>query len=81
MTPTTIGAIGVAVLLVAFVLNLLKQLQEDSSLYLIMNFVGAGAAAWYAVATRATPFIVLECVWAIFALIKLLTATRKGSSV
>ncbi len=81
MTPSMIGTFGVALLLIAFILNLLKRLPEDGPLYLSMNFVGAAAAAWYAFASGAIPFIVLEVVWASSALIRLIFRKRKGSSL
>ena len=39
-----IGSIGVALLLVAFVLNLAKRLPSSAATYTVLNFVGAGLA-------------------------------------
>ena len=74
-----VGSIGVGLLLVAFVLNLVNVVSEHSSLYLLMNLVGAFLAAYYALATGSYPFVVLEIVWGMAALIRLLLNIKKGS--
>jgi hypothetical protein len=73
------GSIGVGLLLVAFVLNLLKLLSESSRPYLAMNLIGAGLAAWYALAGGSIPFVILETVWGLAALIRLIATIKKGS--
>lgn len=78
MSPVLIGSLGVAVLLIAFVLNLMRKVTERSALYLLLNFVGAGLAAWYAWHDRIIPFVVLEAVWGITALVRLLIGLRKS---
>ena len=79
MSDLLIGSIGVALLLVAFGLNLIKKLSESSPLYLAMNAVGAGMSAWYALAGRIIPFVILELVWALSAVIRLAIVIKKGS--
>ena len=74
MPPVVIGTVGVALLLVAFGLNILGVLSERGRTYLIMNILGAGLAAWYAWSGRQIPFLVLEGTWAMAALVRL-TAT------
>ena len=76
---TIVGSIGVGLLLVAFVLNLLKVVSEDSPLYLLMNMVGALLAAYYAMASGSYPFVILELVWGMAALIRLILNIKKGS--
>lgn len=65
------GIIGVTLLLVAFGLNLIKRLAENHPLYLLMNLLGAGLAAVYALQTSALPFLILESVWGGFAAVRL----------
>lgn len=72
MTPELVGSIGVGILLLAFVLNLLKRLSEDSIIYLSLNLVGAGLAAIYAFDSGSVPFVVLELAWALTALVRLI---------
>jgi len=76
-----VGSTGVGLLLLAFALNLLKIVTENSKLYLLMNFIGAGMAAMYAFNGNIIPFVILELVWAGTALIKLLLIIKKGSQV
>ena len=77
-----IGSIGVGILLLAFVLNILRVFSERHPVYLLMNVVGSGLAAWYAWAEYNLPFIVLEIVWGGVALVRLvLILTKKDSRV
>ena len=72
MDPATlIGSVGVALLLVAFILNLLKLLQADTRLYIGLNFVGAALACYSSYLIDFVPFVVLEGVWAAAALFAL----------
>lgn len=73
------GSIGVGLLLLAFVLNLAKILSESDWKYLAMNLIGAGLAAWYAFAGGSIPFVILEAVWGLAALIRLISTIKKGS--
>lgn len=78
MTPLMTGSLGVALLLVAFVLNLAGYLNERGPVYLMMNFVGAGLACVYAWEGRIIPFVILEIVWGLSALVQLIISIRKG---
>jgi hypothetical protein len=64
LTATLIGTIGVALLLVAFLLNLLKLLRADDYSYMLLNLTGAGLACWSSVMIRFMPFVALEGAWA-----------------
>jgi len=57
------GFIGVAVLLVAYFLNLRDILKKDSPAYLVLNFAGAGIACFASVLLKYLPFIILEGCW------------------
>ena len=58
-----IGAIGVALLLAAFLLNLVKLLRADSAAYSALNLVGAALACYSSYLIDFLPFVVLEGVW------------------
>ena len=58
-----IGAIGVALLLAAFLLNLLKALRADGYSYSALNLVGAALACYSSYLIDFMPFVVLEGVW------------------
>ncbi len=77
MAPMIVGSCGVGLLLLAFVLNLTRRLTEDNPAYLFMNVLGAGMAAWYALAGGVIPFVVLEIVWGGAALVRLVQALRR----
>ena len=62
-----IGTVGVALLLGAFVLNLLKLMRADGYAYTLLNLVGAALACYSSYLIDFMPFIVLEGVWAIAA--------------
>jgi len=80
MSPLVIGSIGVGILLLAFVLNILKRLDENSPAYLAMNIAGAVLSGWYALTSDIIPFVVLETVWAGAALVRLVLVLSKKSS-
>jgi hypothetical protein len=58
-----IGTIGVSILLMAFLLNLLKKISQDSLTYILLNLVGAAIACFASVLLKYWPFIILEGVW------------------
>jgi hypothetical protein len=60
-----IGFVGVAILLLAFLLNLQHVITKDSLAYLLMNFIGAVLACLASVLLRYWPFIILEACWAV----------------
>ena len=67
------GSVGVALLLVAFLMNLLKKWKQDSLPYILMNTIGAGLACASSVLIHFFPFIILEGTWmlvSLFALVK-----------
>ena len=64
---TLIGFAGVALLLVAFLLNLFKLMRSDGYPYSTLNFVGAALARYSSYLISFVPFVVLEGVWALVA--------------
>jgi threonine/homoserine/homoserine lactone efflux protein len=60
---TAVGSLGVAILLIAFLLNLLTLLKQDSWLYLGLNIAGAALAAYSSYLISFLPFVVLEGTW------------------
>jgi len=74
-----IGSVGVSILLVAFLLNLLKRIAQDSVSYVSMNLIGAllaGLASWM---INYTPFIILEAVWVLVSMVSLVSIMRRPS--
>ena len=71
MNATIIGSAGVALLLVAFLLNLVKVMRAEGWSYLALNFIGAGLACYSSYLIRFMPFVVLEGTWAVVAMMAL----------
>lgn len=65
------GSLGVAILLLAFVLNMLKIIRTESLPYLLLNTMGAGIACFASYLIPYFPFVILEGVWAFVSLISL----------
>ena len=74
---TIVGFLGVAILLLAFFLNLFRWLRADGTAYLSLNLVGAALACWSSYLIEFLPFVLLEGAWAIVAAIALGRAVFK----
>lgn len=74
---TTIGTLGVGLLLAAFVLNGTGVLDARGRPYLALNATGAGLACWASVLLGFLPFVVLEAVWCAAALAGLARGRRE----
>jgi hypothetical protein len=78
MTQTDwIGFIGVTILLIAYFLNLSNQLKKESSIYLLMNLIGAGMSCFASVLLKYLPFIILEGCWTLVSAIGLITYFKR----
>ena len=75
-----LASIGVIILLIAFGLNLYKKLSAESKIYGWLNFIGAGICCFASYLIGFYPFIVLEGVWALVALLSIFNVPR-GTSV
>ncbi len=67
-----LGFLGVFILLIAFFLNLIHVLHQNSMIYMLLNFIGAGIACAASIAIHYLPFIILEGIWTLVSLIILL---------
>ena len=66
-----LGSVGVALLLIAFLMNLLKKWSQDSLPYILLNTIGAGLACASSVLIDFFPFIILEGTWMLVSLFAL----------
>ncbi len=73
-----IGALGVFVLLLAFFLNLMKWVSQDSAVYLWMNLIGAGLSCYASWLIPFWPFVVLEGTWGVVSAWGLLRKMMRG---
>ncbi len=71
-TSIVIGTAGMILILLAFVLDLLNKLDDDTKLYNLMNLAGAALLFYYAYYLFSLPFMILQSVWAGFAGYKLI---------
>ena len=70
------GSLGVAILLLAFVLNLLKIIKTESLSYILLNFIGGSIACFASWLIPYFPFVILEGAWAVVALVSLVKYLR-----
>ena len=70
------GSLGVAILLLAFVLNMLNIIKTESLSYILLNFFGAGIACFASWLIPYFPFVILEGAWAVVSLVSLVKYLR-----
>jgi len=75
---TLFGTVGTGILLVAFVASV-SGLLPVNRLYAALNAGGAGLAAYAAFLIDFPPFLILEAVWCVAALAKMVSLTRSRS--
>lgn len=75
-----IATIGISILLIAFILNSRNLISADKKLYNILNIIGAALCGYSAYLISFYPFVVLETVWAVVALISLFKGVSRETS-
>ena len=75
-----IATIGISILLIAFILNSRNLISADKKLYNILNIIGAGLCGYSAYLISFYPFVVLETVWAMVALISIIKGVSRETS-
>ncbi len=60
-----IGSVGVALMLLPFILNISDVLSNDSPLYIIPNLIGSIMACTASFIINYLPFVILEGAWAL----------------
>jgi hypothetical protein len=75
---TAIGSLGVALLLVAFLLNLVRVLSTESYPYTALNLAGASLAGYASYLIGFVPFVILEGTWAVVAAVALARRLRRA---
>jgi hypothetical protein len=74
-----IGFAGVAILLIAFLLNLLKKIPSNGLPYILMNIIGAGLACLASWLINYIPFVILEGTWTLVSIFALFNYLKKPS--
>ncbi len=72
-----IGFTGVAILLLAFLLNLFKKIPSNSLPYILMNIIGAGLACLASWLIHYIPSVILEATWTVVSIFALANYLRK----
>jgi hypothetical protein len=75
-TSDIIASTGVIILLIAFVLNLYKRISPTGRPYAVLNFAGAATCCYASYMINFYPFVVLEAIWAGFAVISFIKVPR-----
>ena len=76
-TGEILGSAGVALLLIAFLMNLLNRWKQESLPYILLNILGAALACASSIVIHFIPFVVLEGTWTIVSVIALINFFRK----
>jgi MYXO-CTERM domain-containing protein len=72
-----IGSAGVAILMLAFALTSFGRLSPEARSYHALNVIGAALACTASLRIGFVPFVVLEALWTLVALVALLRGRRR----
>ena len=78
-TTDLLGFAGVALILIAYFLNLNQRLAANDLRYILMNLVGAILACLASVLMKYYPFVLLEGTWAMVSLVALVKKLKDGT--
>ncbi len=70
-TSNIIGSLGVALMLVAYFLNLFGYIRQDSRMYAFLNILGAGLSCYASILIHYWPWGMLEAIWCFLAIMSL----------
>ena len=73
-----IGTLGLLLILAAFALNLFHFLSQRSVSYNLMNIFGSGFLAYYSWFLHSVPFTILQIVWGVLSIFKLIHVLTLG---
>ncbi len=72
-----ISAVGVSLILLAFILSTLNYISNTSKLYFVLNSIGGGFACYGSYLLQSMPFIILEFTWTLVALVGLVKCLKQ----
>ena len=76
-TSDWIGFTGVALMLFAYLLNLVGRLSKDGLAYLLLNIIGGALSCLASILIRYFPFVLLESVWTLISVAALVNYYRR----
>jgi len=74
--PIFIGIVGASSILISFFLDLFDVIEETSKLYLSLNIFGSLFLFYYAYLENVIPFLVLNIIWTIVSIVKLIKVNK-----
>ncbi len=77
--PTVIASVGVGLLLLAFFLAVMGWMHTRDKSYALLNVIGAGMSCYASWLIDFMPFVILEGVWCLVALLALSGLTKHKS--
>jgi hypothetical protein len=72
MEPLIIGAIGGAIILLAYLLELFRHIDPYNKTFLTANIVGSALLVYYAYLLDSMPFLILNAVWVLGSIYELI---------
>ncbi len=78
-TTDLLGFAGVALILIAYFLNLNQRLAANDLRYILMNLVGAILACLASALMKYYPFVLLEGTWAMVSLVALVKKLKDAT--
>ena len=73
---TTVGVIGVALILMAYFLHTARYIPNNGKLYYVLNIIGAAHACYASFLISYIPFVILEGTWTLVSIYGLMKAMR-----
>ncbi|MBD0833684.1 CBU_0592 family membrane protein [Aestuariibaculum sediminum] len=76
-----LGFMGVALILLAYILNVTNTISNSHIAFILLNCIGATMACYASVLLNYWPFIILEGVWALVSLVALLKTLTNTTNI
>ena len=73
-----IGIVGSIFILIGFVFDEFTKIGKDTLSYNLINFTGASILSYYAFLVVSWPFLILNVIWLIVAIVKIVQILRKS---
>ena len=70
--PLIFGAIGGAIILIAYLLELFRHIDPYNKTFLAANIIGSALLTYYAYLLNSMPFMILNGVWALGSIYELI---------
>lgn len=72
-----LGFIGVALILLAYILNVRNKVRNNSYTFILLNLIGASLACAASILLEYIPFVILEGVWALISFVSFIREYKK----